>query len=205
MRNRVLKALAALSLSVCVLAGGAVAGMAEGASGDKPACEHVWTSTTTYKTECVETAFQHKLPDGSTETIKLCTECGKEDGTARLTKVNGAFANYSNLQVYTGALKNGEQVMTVAFYYPTTTVKVFCEKCQKVKSETTTPARYMTEPVNASIELPAATVAGYTLMQVNADGTESPVAVSRSENGQKVFFQLDLTSGARLLHLIPNA
>ncbi len=35
MRNRVLKALAALGLSVCVLAGSAVAGMAEGTPGEK--------------------------------------------------------------------------------------------------------------------------------------------------------------------------
>lgn len=36
----------------------------------------------------------------------------------------------------------------------------------------------MAQPVIASIEVPANTVSGYSLMQINADGTETPVSVS---------------------------
>lgn len=206
MRNRVLKALAALGLSVCVLAGSAVAGMAEGTPSEKADCtEHVWKTTTEYKYDCVETAFRHQLPDGTVETLKLCPGCGREDGTARLKKVNGAFSNFSGLEVYSGTLKNGEQVMTVAFYYPTTIRKVVCEKCGLVKSEITTPARCMASQVEASVELPASAVEGYTLMLVHADGTESPVELSRNEETGKAFFKLDLTSGAQLLRLAANS
>lgn len=67
--------------------------------------------------------------------------------------------------------------MTAAFYYPTVIERVICEKCGTVKSEEVTPARVMAQPVIASIEVPANTVSGYSLMQINADGTETPVSV----------------------------
>ena len=63
--------------------------------------------------------------------------------------------------------------MTAAFYYPTVIERVICEKCGTVKSEEVTPARVMAQPVIASIEVPANTVSGYSLMQINADGTRS--------------------------------
>ena len=204
MRNRVLKALAAFGLSVCVLAGSAVAGMAE-ETPDKTECkEHVWKTTTEYKTECVETTFQHKLPDGTTETLTLCPECGKVKDNTQLTKVNNVFANFSGLTVHTGTLKNGEQVMTVAFYSPTTIERVVCEKCGTVKSEEVTPARVMTFPGSANIEMPANVVSGYTLMQVNADGTETPVSVSYNTELNKAYFRLDVTTGAQLLRMVPT-
>ena len=77
MKNRILKALASFGLSVCVLAGSSVVGMAEETPGKTECKEHTWKTTTEYKTECVETIFQHKLPDGTTETLTLCPECGK--------------------------------------------------------------------------------------------------------------------------------
>ena len=139
MKNRVLKALAAFGLSVCVLAGSSVVGMAEETPGKTECKEHTWKTTTEYKTECVETTFQHKLPDGTTETLTLCPKCGKVKNNTQLTKVNGVFSNFSNLTVHTGTLKNGEQVMTAAFYYPTVIERVICEKCGTVKSEEVTP------------------------------------------------------------------
>lgn len=201
MKKRILKMLAAVSLSACILAGGTVSGLAA-----EPAdsCEHVWQTVREYKEECVETAFSHRLEDGSTETIRLCAHCGKENGTARLTQVKNVFSNFSGLTVYSGALKNGQQVMTVAFYYPTYTEKVICEKCGKLKSETTIAARYMASPVNANIELPAEAVTGYTLLQLNADGSQSPVEVSISEDGRKAFFQLNVTTGPQLLYMVPT-
>ena len=127
MKNRILKALASFGLSVCVLAGSSVVSMAEETPGKTECKEHTWKTTTEYKTECVETTFQHKLPDGTTETLTLCPECGKVKNNTQLTKVNGVFSNFSNLIVHTGTLKNGEQVMTAAFYYPTVIERVICE------------------------------------------------------------------------------
>ena len=72
MKNRILKALASFGLSVCVLAGSSVVSMAEETPGKTECKEHTWKTTTEYKTECVETTFQHKLPDGTTETLTLC-------------------------------------------------------------------------------------------------------------------------------------
>ena len=63
----------------------------------------------------------------------------------------------------------------------------------------------MASQVEASVELPASAVEGYTLMLVHADGTESPVELSRNEETGKVFFKLDLTSGAQLLRLAANS
>ena len=185
MKNRILKALASFGLSVCVLAGSSVVSMAEETPGKTECKEHTWKTTTEYKTECVETTFQHKLPDGTTETLTLCPECGKVKNNTQLTKVNGVFSNFSNLTVHTGTLKNGEQVMTAAFYYPTVIERVICEKCGTVKSEEVTPARVMAQPVIASIEVPANTVSGYSLMQINARAITGAV-ISRHKHGEQI-------------------
>ena len=105
MKNRILKALASFGLSVCVLAGSSVVSIAEETPGKTECKEHTWKTTTEYKTECVETTFQHKLPDGTTETLTLCPECGKVKNNTQLTKVNGVFSNFSNLTIHTGPLQ----------------------------------------------------------------------------------------------------
>ena len=94
--------------------------------------------------------------------------------------------------------------MTAAFYYPTVIERVICEKCGTVKSEEITPARVMAQPVIASIEVPANTVSSYSLMQINADGTETPVSVSYNTELNKAYFQLDVTTGAQLLRMVPT-
>ena len=135
----------------------------------------------------------------------VCPHCGKEgrkDPVQRLTKVKNTFSNFSNLEIYEGSLQDGPKIMTVAFYYQTCMNKVVCTKCGKVKSNTVvTDARVMDSDVTANIELPASAVQGYTLQQVHADGSKTPVQVSYSENGQKAFFQLNMAGGAQLLLL----
>ena len=81
---------------------------------------------------------------------------------------------------------------------------IVCEKCGTVKSEEITPARVMAQPVIASIEVPANTVSGYSLMQIKADGTETPVSVSYNTELNKAYFQLDVTTGAQLLRMVPT-
>lgn len=197
-----------LGLSVCVLAGSMVSGFAAEAS-DKDACpkskdgKHVWTVTEEWKEDCIPTDF--KLDD---ETITLCPHCGtegKEKPEPRLTKVKGAFSNFSNLEVYKGSLKNGKQVMTVAFYNATYIRRVVCTECKEVKSEETTKARFMASDVKANIEMPVDTVRGYTLLLVHADGTKTPIDVSINEERNKAFFQLDVKSGPQLIELVANS
>ena len=183
MRKRILKTLAMLGLSVCILVGGAVSGVAEEPA--RKECkenEHEWKTFVEYREDCVPTDF---TLDGKTFT--LCPHCGKEgrkDPVQRLTKVKNTFSNFSNLEIYEGSLQDGPKIMTVAFYYQTCMNKVVCTKCGKVKSNTVvTDARVMDSDVTANIELPASAVQGYTLQQVHADGSKTPVQVSSSENG----------------------
>lgn len=201
MRKRIMKTLAMLGLSVCILVGGAVSGVAEEPA--RKECkenEHKWKTFVEYREDCVPTDF---TLEGKTFT--LCPHCGKEgrkDPVQRLTKVKNTFSNFSNLEIYEGSLQDGPKIMTVAFYYQTCMNKVVCTKCGKVKSNTVvTEARVMDSDVTANIELPASAVQGYTLQQVHADGSKTPVQVSYSENGQKAFFQLNMAGGAQLLLL----
>lgn len=201
MRNRIGRTLAMLGLSVCILVGGAVSGVAaEPASKECKDGEHEWVVEESYKDDCVPTNFSL---DG--KTVTLCPHCGKEGKEhpeERLTKVKNTFSNFSNLEVYEGTLKSGQQVMTVAFYYPSYIRTTLCAKCGKVRETETIKARVMTSNVVANIEIPAEALNGHSLVLVNADGTKTPVTVSISENGRKAFFQLNMASGAQLLELV---
>ena len=78
MRTRILKTLAMLGLSACLLVGSAVSGFAADAA-NKDTCpkskdgKHEWKITEEWKEDCVPTDFSL---DG--ETITLCPHCGKE-------------------------------------------------------------------------------------------------------------------------------
>ena len=114
MRKRILKTLAMLGLSVCILVGGAVSSVAEEPA--RKECkenEHEWKTFVEYREDCVPTDF---TLEGKTFT--LCPHCGKEgrkDPVQRLTKVKNTFSNFSNLEIYEGSLQDGPKIMTVAF------------------------------------------------------------------------------------------
>ena len=201
MRKRILKTLAMLGLSVCLLAGGvASAFAAEPAKEECKENEHEWKVEETYVDDCIPTEFNL---DG--KTVILCPHCGKEgkkDPEERLSKVKFTFSNFSNLEIYKGTLKSGQEVMTVAFYYPTYTRTVVCKKCGKVADTETTKARVMTLDVTANIEMPADVLDGHSLVLVNADGTKTPVDVSIDTSRNKAFFQLNMAKGTQLLELV---
>ena len=209
MRTTAMKMLAMLGLSACILVGGAVSGFAaEPSSGSQTEYEHQWKYETELKNTCIDTSFQHKNADGTMEAITLCPVCGTEAKTSvwsnekdiHLAKVSGAFANFSGLTIYTGTLRDGMDVLTVAFYYPEETVTRTCELCKKTETVSHSDARLMASQVEASIELPKEVVENYDLMLVNTDGTETKLDVSIGE--KKAFFKLDMTPGTRLIHLV---
>lgn len=206
MRKRILKTLAMLGLSACILVGSAVSGFAADAPDKKEECKedkHEWTTVVEYRDDCVPTEFQT-----SAGKIVLCPHCGKEgkkDPVECLSLVKNTFSNFSNLKIYSGTLENDQKVMTVAFYYPTRIETDVCTKCDKVGAKRTYDARVMKFGVTANIEMPAEVLNGYTMMLVQADGSETPVEYLVSENGKKAFFQLDMTMGAQLIHLVPKA
>lgn len=209
MRTTAMKTLAMLGLSACILVGGSVASFAsEPSNSSQTECEHQWTYETELKNTCIDTSFQHKNADGTTETITLCPVCGTEAKTSvwsnekdiQLSKVSGAFANFSGLIIHTGTLRNGMNVLTIGFYYPEETVTRTCELCKKTETVSHSDARFMASQVEASIELPKEIVENYDLMLVNTDGTESKLDVSIGE--KKAFFKLDMTPGPRLIHLL---
>ena len=163
MRTRILKTLAMLGLSACLLVGSAVSGFAADAA-NKDTCpkskdgKHEWKITEEWKEDCVPTDFSL---DG--KTITLCPHCGKEgktDPVERLSEVKFAFSNYSNIKVYKGSLKNGKTVMTVAFYNSTYIQNAVCAKCGKVENLRTTAARVMDSDTTTNIELPVDAVKG---------------------------------------------
>lgn len=207
MRTTARNILALLGLSVCILAGGAVAGFAAEPGGTPEDCKHEWHYETELKTTCIDTTFQHRAADGTMEAITLCPVCGTEAKTSvwsnekdiHLAKVSGAFANFSGLTIYTGTLRDGMDVLTVAFYYPEETVTRTCELCKKTETVSHSDARLMASQVEASIELPKEVVENYDLLLVNEDGSETPLDVSIGE--KKAFFKLNMTPGTRLIRL----
>ncbi len=200
MKRTVMKTLALLSLSACILAGGAVSAFA--AEGETEPCKHQWKAVVETRNECVETSFLHRLADGSTETLKLCPVDGEQDGKARLTRVKDVFSNFYGVTVYKGTLTNGMEAMTVAFYYPEMTEKRVCELCGLTETLSHSDSRIMASQVDASIEMPKEVVEGYDLMLVEPDGSEQKIEVSIGE--KKAFFKLNVASGARLIHLVPK-
>ena len=90
MRTRILKTLAMLGLSACLLVGSAVSGFAADAA-NKDTCpkskdgKHEWKITEEWKEDCVPTDFSL---DG--ETITLCPHCGKEGKTDPVEQIGRA-------------------------------------------------------------------------------------------------------------------
>lgn len=178
-----------LNLSACVLIGGAISSFAA-----EPATaqvvEHKDCACSNHSSKCdvpedisgenTTIVAQFKNTDGSTSNYTICSDCGKVNGKATLTKVNNAFANFSNLRVYTGTLDNGEKIMTVT-----------CLGGQGAMTN-----------VTANVELPASVVEGYDLYLVNEDGTETKLDVSI---GRKAFVKVSMQDGAALIHMVAQS
>lgn len=162
-----------------------------------PALGHDWNTTSTGVDNCVNVSFRHE-----NETITLCPICGVQNGTQRLNKVT-LYTAHAKLVVLRGMLENGMEAMTVAFYEPGISSVTACQRCGAVRDSFSSGASLPQAAENAHFTVDASLVDGYTVMLVQADGTETVLTPGIS-NG-KAIFDVDMKGqGARLLHLVPT-
>ena len=162
-----------------------------------PALGHDWNTTSTGVDNCVNVSFRHE-----NETITLCPICGVQNGTQRLNKVT-LYTAHAKLVVLRGVLENGMETMTVAFYEPGISSVTACQRCGAVRDSFSSGASLPQAAENAHFTVDASLVDGYTVMLVQADGTETVLTPGISDG--KAIFDVDMKGqGARLLHLVPT-
>ena len=162
-----------------------------------PALGHAWNTTSTGVDNCVNVSFRHE-----NETITLCPICGVQNGTQRLNKVT-LYTAHAKLVVLRGVLENGMEAMTVAFYEPGISSVTACQRCGAVRDSFSSGASLPQAAENAHFTVDASLVDGYTVMLVQADGTETVLTPGISDG--KAIFDVDMKGqGARLLHLVPT-
>ena len=162
-----------------------------------PALGHAWNTTSTGVDNCVNVSFRHE-----NETITLCPICGVQNGTQRLNKVT-LYTAHAKLVVLRGVLENGMEAMTVAFYEPGISSVTACQRCGAVRDSFSSGASLPQAAENAHFTVDASLVDGYTVMLVQADGTETVLTPGISDG--KAIFDVDMKGqGARLIHLVPT-
>lgn len=181
MKN-MMKTIAMLSLSACVLVGGAVCSFAAESTSHYSANILYHQADDCEGTARAEIVVQFSSPYGATNVYTICAECGDVNGKSGLTKVNNATANFGGLEVYQGRLDNGERVMTVS--------------CLNSEYEAM-------QNVSASVMLPASSVEGYDLYLVNTDGSETKLEVS--SDGQWAHMDVYMADGAALIRMVSQS
>lgn len=162
-----------------------------------PALGHDWNTTSTGVDNCVNVSFRHE-----NETVTLCPICGVQNGTQRLNKVT-LYTAHAKLVVLRGVLENGMEAMTAAFYEPGISSVTACQRCGAVRDSFSSGASLPQAAENAHFTVDASLVDGYTVMLVQADGTETVLTPGISDG--KAIFDVDMKGqGARLLHLVPT-
>ena len=171
-----MKRIAMLALSACVLAGSAVSSFAT---------ESHYTATILghQKNECEGTAdaeivVRFSSPYGEVKDYVICGECGDVNGQSGLSEVDNTVANFSELYVYQGKLDNGEKVMTVA--------------C--LTSEVSAMSG-----VTANVMMPWDAIEGYDLYLVNADGTETKL---EPYGGDWAYLDVYMEDGTALICMV---
>ena len=176
------KTIAMLSLSACVLTGGAISSFAaEPAAITARVLGHATSTCEEYNGADNDNAViiaQFRNADGAAKQYAICAECGEVNGKETLSKVKETFANFSGLNVYEGTLDNGEKIMTVTCLSGGGAMK----------------------NVAAAVEMPRTAVEGYDLYLVHADGSESKLDVSLGKS--KASVQVSMQDGAALIHMV---
>ena len=124
----------------------------------------------------------HLNQTGVLSSHRVDVATGAQKDAPALQAVTSAYTNFSGLTVFHGTLANGERIMTVAL--------IGSDGISEVDI-----------PLNVVVNTDV--VAGYRLMLVNADGTETELSVG-SGNG-KSSFALNFANGAQIIHLVPIA
>lgn len=171
-----------LSLSACVLAGGAVSSFAATAADNYTASILYHQSDDCEGTAKAQMAVRFTSPNGTTNTYTICAECGDVNGKSTLTAVKDAVANFGGLEVYQGNLDNGVRIMTVS--------------CM-------TSEYSAMSGVTASVMMPKSSIEGYDLYLINADGTESKL--EPRDSSSYVYLDVYMENGAALIEMVPQA
>ena len=124
----------------------------------------------------------HLNQTGVLSSHRVDVATGAQKDAPALQSVTSAYTNFSGLTVFHGTLANGERIMTVAL--------IGSDGISEVD-------------ITLNVVVNTDVVAGYRLMLVNADGTETELSVG-SGNG-KSSFALNFANGAQIIHLVPIA
>ena len=124
----------------------------------------------------------HLNQTGVLSSHRVDVATGAQKDSPALQAVTSAYTNFSGLTVFHGTLANGERIMTVAL--------IGSDGISEVD-------------ITLNVVVNTDVVAGYRLMLVNADGTETELSVG-SGNG-KSSFALNFANGAQIIHLVPIA
>ena len=145
-------------------------------------CKH------TGKVECEKFEYRLLFTDAEDYTFELCPVCGEVSDGARLELVMEALAKAEHLPqgelvLRLGDLQNGECILSVGFEY---------------SGKLTQP----TEPVE--IHLPAELLEGYALKLLDADGTETELPFTVTEDTAAFTLNFDAQDGipVRAIHLV---
>lgn len=180
--KHMIKTIAMLSLSACVLVSGAVSSFAANAADNYTASILYHQSDACEGTSQAEMVVRFTDAYGAASTYTICAECGDVNGKSTLTAVKDAVANFGGLEVYQGKLDNGVQVMTVS--------------CM-------TSEYAALSGVTASVMLPKSSIEGYDLYLIHADGTESKLETRDSSS--YVYLDVYMENGAALIEMVPQA
>lgn len=124
----------------------------------------------------------HLNQTGVLSSHRVDVATGAQKDAPALQAVTSAYTNFSGLTVFHGTLANGERIMTVAL--------IGSDGISEVD-------------ITLNVVVNTDVVAGYRLMLVNADGTETELSVGSGNS--KSSFALNFANGAQIIHLVPIA
>ena len=124
----------------------------------------------------------HLNQTGVLSSHRVDVATGAQKDAPALQAVTSAYTNFSGLTVFHGTLANGERIMTVAL--------IGSDGISEVD-------------ITLNVVVNTDVVAGYRLMLVNADGTETELSVGSGSG--KSSFALNFANGAQIIHLVPIA
>ena len=143
----------------------------------------------TGKVECETFEYRLLFADAEDYAFELCPVCGEVSDGARLELVEEAVAKAEHLPqgepvLRLNELQNGERILSVGFEYSGRLTQ-------------------LTEPVE--IHLPAELLEGYTLHILSADGTETELPFTVTEDTATFTLNFDAQDEipAQALHLVP--